>query len=90
MVLSEIGKEELAALQTLTDTTRAGPKPSDGRYEFPLMDKLEIKDWEPNKGWVLVEGGVQRRESSSTVELGSHHIATTAALTSPPSPPTVP
>ena len=53
MVLSEIGKEELAALQTLTDTTRAGPKPSDGRYEFPLMDKLEIKDWEPNKGWVL-------------------------------------
>ena len=35
-------EEELAALQTLTETTRAGPKPSDGRYEFPLMDKLEI------------------------------------------------
>lgn len=57
MVLSELGKEELAALQTLTETTRAGPKPSDGRYEFPLMDKLEIKDWEPNKGCVFVHRG---------------------------------
>ena len=54
MILSEIGKAELAALQRLTDATRALPKPTDGRYEFPLMDKLEIKDWEPNKGIPLL------------------------------------